>query len=99
MKFKITDGRKFEKGTLQGFFTLHVGDFGIRDWTYHTKNGKSWVNASSRQYKDKETGEVKYNPIVFIADDDRYQAFQKWAVSECEKAFSSATEDEGSSPF
>ena len=97
MKIQIKDIRKIEKNSLRGFFTLQVADFCIKDFTFHRHGGKSWVNAPARQYKDEE-GETKYAAIVFIEDKDRYAAFQKWAVGECEKLFASASEPKGAKP-
>lgn len=98
MNTKIKNFRKFEKNTLRGFCDLEIGDFTVKDWTYHTKNGKSWVNPPAKQYTD-DNGERKYSPIVFIEDRDRYQAFQKWAVGECAKLFSSLPQEELNEPF
>ena len=82
MSYKIIDVKPIQKHTLRAFFTLEVNPMVIEGWSYHVKNNKTWVNPPSREYKDKETGDKKYAPIVRFPDKERYWAFQDWAKEE-----------------
>jgi hypothetical protein len=77
---QVTNFKKYEKGTLQGFFELHLDSgLSIRGMTYHTKGGKSWVAFPSRPFEDKD-GEAKYQSILYIPDENRWREFQSLAL-------------------
>jgi hypothetical protein len=97
MQFEITNPKPLNKNTLRGFFTLKAGPLEIEGYTYHIKNDKTWINPPSREYRDKESNEVKYAPVIRIPDKDRYWKFQEWACAECEELFASAPEKESKS--
>jgi hypothetical protein len=86
MNFKIVDTKQMDKNTLKGTFALMAGPLKISDFTYHEKDGKSWIGFPAKEYFDKE-GEKKYWPIIRIEDDDRYRAFQKWAKEQVKDIF------------
>lgn len=74
---KVTNFKQYEKGTLQGFFELTLDSgMNIRGMTYHVKeDGKRWVGFPTKPYDSD--GETKYQNIVYIPDDARWQQFQK----------------------
>lgn len=77
---KVVSFRQYEKGTLQGFFELHLDSgLSIRGMTYHTKDDKRWVAFPSKPYED-EHGEVKYQSILYIPDENRWRQFQGLAL-------------------
>jgi hypothetical protein len=77
---KVTSFKQYEKGTLQGFFELHLDSgLSIRGMTYHVKNGKRWVAFPSKPYED-EDGETKWQNILYIPDDSRWKKFQALAL-------------------
>jgi hypothetical protein len=87
MKFQITDTKKLDKNTLRGSFALTAGQLKIEGFTFHVKNGKSWIGFPSRQYIDQESGETKYYPIIHIEDKDRYWKFQDWCKDQLADVF------------
>jgi len=91
---KVLSFKPYSKGTLEGFVELAL-DSGIciRGMTYHKKDGQSWINFPSRAYED-ESGETKYQNILYIADDQRFRQFQKKALEALDLYFASnKTED------
>lgn len=92
MNFQIVDTKKMSKNTLQGIFSLMVGPLKIEGFTYHVKNGKSWIGFPAKEYLDKETGEKKYWPMIRIEDKERYASFQKWAKDQVREIFKPKTE-------
>jgi hypothetical protein len=91
MDFQITDTKPINKNTLRGVFSLVVGPMKIEGFTFHVKNGKSWIGFPSRQYVDQESGEIKYYPIIYIEDKDRYLKFQKWCKDQLKGVFDAPT--------
>lgn len=86
-----------------GSFTLKINDLLINDFTLVEGNNGQFISFPSRQYTDKE-GATKYINIVYIADKDRRQKFNDWAVSELAKIVQpepaqGADEDLGDIPF
>ena len=90
MMWSMTDAKKLDRHTLKGSFSLEIGPLKIEGWTYHQKNGKSWVSPPSKEYIDKGTGEKKYYPMIRFPEKERYWNFQKWAIAELEKFLKSA---------
>jgi hypothetical protein len=77
---QVTNFKRYEKGTLQGFFELHLDSgLSIRGMTYHTKDDKRWVAFPSKPYEDKD-GEVKYQNLLYIPDESRWTKFQTLAL-------------------
>jgi hypothetical protein len=89
MDYSIKNFKPFERNTLKGFFTVVAGALEIEGFTYHEKNGKSWVNMPAREYED-EHGDVGWHPLVFIPDKDRFKKFVSWAVDEVKKIMPAA---------
>ena len=90
MNFEIIDPRPVNKNTLRGFFTLRAGPLEIEGYSFHEKNGKTWVNPPAREYTD-ESGEKKYASMIKIPDKDRYWKFQAWARSQLAEIFKPQT--------
>jgi hypothetical protein len=100
MQFEIINPKSMNKNTLRGFFTLKAGPLEIEGYSFHEKSGKTWVNPPSREYRDKESNEMKYASIIKIPDKDRYWKFQEWACAECELLFASKQQSKNSeTPF
>jgi hypothetical protein len=77
---KATSFKQYQKGTLQGFFELHLDSgLSIRGMTYHKKDDKRWVAFPSKPYEDKD-GEVKYQNLLYIPDENRWTKFQTLAL-------------------
>jgi hypothetical protein len=77
---QVTNFKKYEKETLQGFFELQLDSgLSIRGMTYHTKDEKRWVAFPSKPYED-EGGETKWQNILYIPDDTRWKKFQALAL-------------------
>jgi hypothetical protein len=77
---KATSFKQYQKGTLQGFFELHLDSgLSIRGMTYHRKDDKRWVAFPSKPYEDKD-GETKYQNILYIPDESRWTKFQTLAL-------------------
>jgi hypothetical protein len=89
--WSITDTKKLDQNTLKGSFSVEIGPLKIEGWTYHVKNGKSWVSPPSKEYIDKQSGEKKYYPMIKFPEKPRYYNFQKWAVSQVEEILAPAT--------
>ena len=64
--------------------------------SYHEKEGKTWVSFPSRPYQ--EEGETKYQSILRIPDDARWQ-FQVKAKAALEEAHKSNGEEPEEVPF
>ena len=76
---KASNWREHSKGSLQGFFSLHL-DSGIeiRSMTLHQKDGRTWVSFPAKPYQD-DTGETKYQSLLAIPDDGKWKRFQREA--------------------
>jgi len=92
MTWTITDTKKLDRNTLKGSFSLIIGPMKIEGFTYHIKNGKSWVSPPSKEHIDRETGGKKYHPMIRFPEKERYWDFQKWAVSQVADIFAPAAE-------
>ena len=75
---EILNFKKFEKGSLQGFFTVRLPKISleIRGCSLHSKDGKHWVNLPSKPYK-KEDGTEGWSYIVRWVDKKVYDRFQQ----------------------
>lgn len=65
MKIAVKNFRAFQKGALQGYLDIDLGEpnWTIKGCTLFNSNGRSWVNLPTRAYKD-ENGENKYAHII-----------------------------------
>ena len=90
---KILNWKAFSKNTLQGFFDLQL-DSGllIVGMTYHSQNGRRWVNFPAKPYED-ENGQTQWQNIVKIPDEDRNKKFQQLVISALDSHFATHQQD------
>lgn len=79
-----SDWRPLQRGTLQGFVTLHLASgLVIRDCTLHRSGDKRWIGLPGKPQIDAngdtrrgDGGKVLYTPVVEVsqAHRDRFQA-------------------------
>ena len=85
MKYAVKNFKEYNSGKMQGFFTLQIDDFDINDMKcMQGDDGNLWAAFPSRMYEDKD-GTKKYTNIVYIENEDRRKAFQKWVGGELKK--------------
>lgn len=90
---QVSNWKKYEKGSLQGFFDVLL-DSGltIRGMTYHSKgDAKRWVSFPSKPYE--ENGETKYQSILHIPDENRWKKFQELALQALDNHFATHSQD------
>lgn len=77
MSIECTDFRSYQKGSLQGFANFWVPKMGLEIYgcSLYQKDGRRWINLPSKEYKDKETGEIKYPSVIRFRDKLHYEAF------------------------
>ena len=85
--YKVVDLKHISNGgALRGKFALMVDEIKILDFTYFNKDGKRWVNVPQKEFTDKDTGEKKYYPIVWI-EKEKFQTFIDWCVRKVSPEF------------
>jgi hypothetical protein len=91
--------RPYQKGTLQGFFSLLLGSgLEIHGMTLHEKDGKNWVGFPAKQYE--EDGQTKWQALIRIPDEKRWKRFQTLAQEAVAKIRGNGGEgDAGDVPF
>jgi len=100
---KIKSFRKYEKGSLRGFFEVEFqsGMCG-RDFTYHVMDdGRRWIGYPSKPYTDDE-GNTKYQNLIYFPDKAVHHLFQERVLSALDEYFSvnqQATGTDGEVPF
>jgi hypothetical protein len=68
--------------------------------TYHRKENQRWINFPSRPFQD-DSGETRYQNLVYIPDDQRWKQFQKKALEALDFYFASnqTVDDDEELPF
>lgn len=71
-------------GKVLGYFTLVVDDMEINSFSLVDGGKGMFVGFPQRSYTDNE-GTTKYTGIVWMPDQERRNAFQKWVLPELDK--------------
>src|SRR6187551_2689810 len=95
MKVTVDNIKKFEKGSLQGFFDLEMeGLMRINGCSCFCKGTSWWISFPSKQYKD-DSGETKYQPIIEMPA-ERLQSLRDLVMPELKAALSATEQREDS---
>lgn len=80
MGVEITKWNKFEKGTLQGFFTARLTNIGLemRDCTLHQKDVDRWIGLPAKPYE--KDGKTAYSYIVKFYEKEKWSQFQRATI-------------------
>jgi hypothetical protein len=86
-QMRATDWRPLQRGSLQGFVTLHLpSGLVIRDCTLHQSGEKRWVGLPGKPQIDasgatrrNDSGKVLYTPVIDIVPSAR-ERFQTEAL-------------------
>ncbi len=83
---QITKFKKYQKNTLQGFFTLRMSNIGleIRDCTLHEKGGKRWVGLPAKPYQDAD-GTQNWSRIIDFFDKTKGEQFETATLKALDK--------------
>lgn len=86
MNIKCVRFKSVQKASLQGFADILIEDIDMEIYglTLHMKDGKSWINFPSKEYKDDQ-GNTKYAAYFRFSDKSKYEDFQKKVKNAIEK--------------
>jgi len=78
MTIQITNFKKYEKGSLYGFFDIAVPMWGtmlnIKGCKVFMKEGKPFITLPSREYQNDQ-GETKYANLIGLEDTEVFKKF------------------------
>jgi hypothetical protein len=62
-----------------GYIDVHIqpGDFVVRGLAVFLNGDRLWINLPNRSYKDPDTRETKWSPIVAIDEKENFLSFMK----------------------
>lgn len=73
---QITNFRKFEKGSLRGFFDVELpSGIVLRECSLHEKDGKRWINPPSRKI-EKQGSQATWKRMVDFASSKTASQFR-----------------------
>ena len=87
MSITCTKFKSFSKGSLIGFANFYLSKSGleVNGCSVFQKNGHRWIIMPNREYKDRDTGEIKFSPVVKYKDPKLSKLFSKHGVLAIEK--------------
>ena len=82
---EISNFKKFQKNTLQGFFDVKLTNIGleVRGCCLHEKEENRWIQLPSKPY-EKEDGSRGWQYILDFYQKDKRESFQKEVLNELE---------------
>lgn len=79
-------------GSVKAFVTVEIGSFSIAGLTYHESGDRKFVGFPGQAKLDErdqavrdERGKIQYYNIIYIADRQKKDEFQRWFIAEIEK--------------
>jgi|TARA_Y100000310_G_C20695027_1_gene825064 DNA-binding cell septation regulator SpoVG len=82
---KINKWKEHVSNTMQGFADIELENgIVLKGCIYHVGEESSWISLPTKPFKDKESGQTKYQSIVAIPDKAKFEKFQSVAVKAME---------------